>query len=66
MKFDFDVGYLGRKCRILAFLAAIAVVAIHSDCTMVHAAPMIGRQMAQIKAPRRALVVVDADQMHWA
>ena len=36
---DFDFKYLSRKCRILAFLAAIAVVAIHSDCTMVLTAP---------------------------
>lgn len=39
MKFDFDIGYLGRKCRVLALLAAVAVVAIHSDCTPVLAAP---------------------------
>ncbi len=32
---DFDLEYLSRKCRILAFCAAVAVVAIHSDCTMV-------------------------------
>ena len=39
MNIDFDVAYLGRKCRILAFFAAVAVVAIHSDCTWTMDAP---------------------------
>ena len=36
---DFDLEYLSRKCRILAFCAAVAVVAIHSDCTLVMSNP---------------------------
>ena len=36
---DFDLEYLSRKCRILAFFAAVAVVAIHSDCTLVMSNP---------------------------
>lgn len=35
MKADFVFNYLSRKCRLLSFLAAVAVVAIHSDCTPV-------------------------------
>lgn len=35
MKPDFDFSYFSKKCRLLSFLAAIAVVAIHSDCTFV-------------------------------
>ena len=34
-----DTNYLSRKCRVLSFLAAIAVVAIHSDCTFVMDSP---------------------------
>lgn len=35
MKPDFTFSYFSKKCRLLSFLAAIAVVAIHSDCTFV-------------------------------
>ena len=35
MKTDFEFDYLSRKCRLLSFVAALAVVAIHSDCTFV-------------------------------
>lgn len=35
MKTDLSFDYLSRKCRLLSFLAAVAVVTIHSDCTPV-------------------------------
>ena len=36
---DIGIYNLSRKCRALSFLAAVAVVAIHSDCTFVMDSP---------------------------